>query len=154
MKTVPLRGKYGKGKFVLVDSGDFGWVSKRSWNFHKKGNDFYAACSWGDLHRLLIRAKRGEIVDHVNRNTLDCRKSNLRITDAGGNTKNVGLRKDNSSNYKGVNFWITGKRWTARIQVDGKRLFLGYFDTAKQAAKIYNLASKKHHKEFAFINPC
>lgn len=153
MKLIPLRGKYGKGKFTLVDNKDFVWASKTKWHAHKNGDSLYARNGKGyKLHRLILNLEKGGIADHINRNTLDNRRCNLRITDALGNVKNVGIRKDNSSNFKGVNFWVTGKKWVARIQVNKKRVFLGYFKTAKEAAKMYNLASKKYHQEFAYIN--
>lgn len=153
MKKIPLRGKYGKGKFALVDNDVFEWASKDKWYLHKKGNNFYPS-RWKnlDLHRLISDAQTRDIVDHINRNTLDCRRANLRLTDAKGNTRNVGIRKDNTSNYKGVNYWITKKKWMARIQVNNKRIFLGYFKTAKMAARAYNLASVKYHQDFAYLN--
>lgn len=153
MKKIPLRGKYGEGKFVLVDNKDFIWASKIKWHLHKNGNCFYARNGREEkLHRLILDAKVGEISDHVNRNTLDNRRLNLRITDKFGNQKNVGIRRDNSSGYKGVNFWKRNSKWVARIQFNNKRISLGSFETPREAAKVYNLAAKKYHGEYASLN--
>ena len=55
---------------------------------------------------------------------------------------------------KGVHYFNgrNKNKWMARIQVDGKRLFLGYFKFPKEAAKTYDIAAKKYFGEFARLN--
>jgi len=156
MKLIPLRGKYGLGKFALVDDGDFVWASKMKWHLtknYKVKSSFYARNGNGKkLHQLIMNPQRGDIIDHINRNTLNCCKSNLRITDRLGNARNAGIRRDNTSKFRGVHFWKTGKKWMARIRVNNKRKFLGYFDNSRDAAIAYNNAAKIYHGTFASFN--
>lgn len=102
------------------------------------------------LHRLLLNPNKNQIVDHVNGNVLDNRRINLRITDYNGNNKNVRIRKDNTSGYRGVHY--SGGKYIARIQYNKKRINLGKFDTAKEAGIAYNEAAIKYHKQYARLN--
>lgn len=62
------------------------------------------------------------------------------------------LRKHNTSGFKGVNWNTTAKMWAARIGVGNKRIFLGYFQTAEEAARAYDTAAKQYFGEFARLN--
>jgi hypothetical protein len=100
------------------------------------------------LHRLILNATRGMVVDHINGNTLDCRRENLRICTNAENIKNCRLYSNSTSGYKGV-CWEKGtKKWSAKIQVDKKRIFLGRFDDIELAYEAYKAASSKYHGEF------
>jgi hypothetical protein len=91
-------------------------------------------------------------VDHINGNTLDNRKFNLRICTAAENTKNTKLKSSNTSGYKGV-AWHTGtNKWRAYIVLDNRQKHLGLFKTKEEAALSYNEAALKYHKSFARLN--
>lgn len=93
----------------------------------------------------------GKIVDHINGDTLDCRKSNLRLCNRAGNARNAKTRKDNKSGIKGV-YWVKNEnKWKSQIRVLGKPISLGTFSDIKEAEKAYQEASKKYHGDFGNI---
>lgn len=127
MKLIPLT----QGKFAQVDNEDYEKLSKYKWHFHTG----YAATTSKTIrmHRLILNAKVGEEVDHINRDKLDNRRGNLRICTRSENNHNMGLRRDNTSGYKGVNYFKLRKCWVARLQLGQKRYYLGGFATKTEA---------------------
>ncbi len=104
------------------------------------------------LHRYLSNAPKGMEVDHINGNTLDNRKCNLRICTKSQNQMNRGKTKKNKSGYKGVSWCTSCNGWKAYLWTGEKNLYLGLFSFKKEAALAYNRASIKHHGEFAYVN--
>jgi len=133
----------------------------------RKGFEFYKKQNWYwmqgyvrttknprmFLHRIIIGAKKGEIVDHKNGNRSDNRKSNLRIvTRAQNNTNRRVSSKKRSSCYKGV-FWRADIRcWKAIIQSNGKKFYLGNFKTQEEAAHEYDEYARRLHGKYARTN--
>lgn len=101
------------------------------------------------LHRDLLGNPKG-IVDHINGDGLDCRRSNLRLASASESAANVKLRSDNSTGFKGVS--PHRKKWSARIQWRGKRYELGDFSSCEEAVRAYDKAARELHGEFAVLN--
>lgn len=96
------------------------------------------------LHNLIAGyAPKGHDVDHINRNPLDNRAENLRICTKYENARNKNIYKTNTSGTPGVNYYPNTKSWQARINVNGKRILLGYFKTKKEAVDIRKKAEKK-----------
>jgi len=94
----------------------------------------------------------GKCFDHINRNSHDNQRLNLRPATSSQNSFNKGVRKDNSTGYKGVGWCKPAKKWRARLRINGAELHLGVFDTEHAAAKAYDEAAKIHHGEFAYLN--
>jgi hypothetical protein len=88
------------------------------------------------------------MVDHKNRNTLDCRRSNLRLATNEQNHANIKLPENNTSGVKGVYIKLDGK-YQARIRVNKKLITLGTFDTIEEAAAARREAAQKYFGEFA-----
>lgn len=89
------------------------------------------------------------VIDHINGDTSDNRFCNLREASISQNTWNQRTFKTNTSGYKGVSFFRRTGRWKACISANGKREFLGYFDTAELASAAYSEAANRLHGEFA-----
>lgn len=141
---------------VLVDDNTYEWASKLRWH-HQYGGGYIKATKHGKtiyLHRAIIGAKRGEHVDHVNRNKLDNRLENLRICTQEQNNRNTNPKKRKSSKYKGV--YKNNSRvnpYRAQISVNnGESIHLGCFKTEWEAAKAYNEKAKEAFGEFAYLN--
>lgn len=104
------------------------------------------------VHRLVMRAKRGEFVDHIDGNRLNCRRTNLRRATKSQNGFNRGKAKHNRSGFKGVYLCQQTGRFRAEIRVNRKAVKLGRFDTPEQAARAYDAAARLYHGAFASPN--
>jgi hypothetical protein len=160
MRTIPLT----QGKVTLVDDEDYEMLSQWKWCAQRNRTDFYAVRQIPNpdpngrrqitlyMHAFLCPAPEGMDTDHINRHGLDNQKANLRPATKPQNSHNRGSQSNNSSGYKGVDCRRGVGQWRARIMVDSKRITLGVFDTAEDAARAYNEAARLHHGEFAFQN--
>lgn len=160
MKRIPLHGKRGQGKFALIDDQDYALVASHSWYVNEKGY-CRAAYSKGrrsdgkrnqthlSMHRLVMHAERGQVIDHKNRNPLDNRHRNLRFCSLRQNNRNI-TSYNSQSRYKGVR--ARGGKWSARIKVNYSEVYLGTFNTEQEAALAYNIAAKKYFGRFAGLN--
>lgn len=144
------------GKQVLVDASDHAKLSNLRWQENRgRGHTSYAVtydrslkpARMVTMHRLIVGAADGEIVDHVNGNGLDNRRANLRICNHAENMRNRARR---NGGFKGVEK-MRGK-YRARIMADGKCVALGSFETEVEAAVAYDRAAIELHQEFASLN--
>jgi len=110
------------------------------------------------MHRLILERVIGrellksELGDHINGDTCDNRRRNLRVASPIENARNTRAGKNNQSGYKGVHLCKSTGRWRAQITVNRKAISLGYFDTPELAAKAYNDAAIKYYDKFAKLN--
>ena len=142
-----------RGDKFYFDESDYSQVSQYAW--HKQGVGYVHAQINGKkvmLHRLLLDAQKGQQCDHINGNRVDCRRSNLRVCTHAENQRNSKKRPNSSSTYKGVSWDKNLKKWLACIRVNGKTIYIGVFISEVDAARAYNAAAVKYHKEFARIN--
>lgn len=148
-----------KGYVALVDDEDFDAVSKFKWQALVQRRMVYAYRSVSGeggrkttvyLHRDIAGAAKGELVDHKNRNGLDCRKHNLRVCSRTQNNRNRTSVVGSSSKYLGVR--KAGSAWEARINVGGAPIYLGRFADEQSAARAYDSAAVLHFGEFANPN--
>lgn len=165
MKTI----KATQGYEALVDDEDFELVSKYKWYPGFSGKNVYLQTFMWEptgirgvpgrnrsvmLHRLIVGAQKGQVVDHVNHNTLDNRKDNLRVCSQRKNNANrVKNFKKTSSIYKGVGWHKATSRWRAYINLESKKhKSLGYFQTEREAAMAYNKVAAEVFGQFALLN--
>jgi hypothetical protein len=146
----------GKNR-VLVDDEDFEFVSSLDLKLRGRGRLKYVivrtgAHSMRGLSRILLDAPVDLLVDHINHDPLDNRRSNLRLCTSTQNLANARKprRKASSSRFKGVN--RHGRGWVARIQINRESIRLGYFGSELEAARAYDIAAVKFFGEFAFTN--
>lgn len=151
-RSVPI----SRGKAVLVSECDYALVSAQRWVAKPKSSKaggFYAYRSIAGktvyLHRFILGAGPGMMVDHINGDGLDNRRENLRLADASLNNVNRGHYAPKSG-YRGV--YPACRRWVAAISVSGRNIRLGRFASAEDAARAYDVAAARHFGEFARLN--
>lgn len=137
--------------YAKIDLADVERVKQCAWSKATKG---YVYCNKLKvyLHVFLLGKKDGLQIDHINRDRLDNRKSNLRRVTQGQNSRNSKIHIDNRSGYKGVHFDEGTNKFRSRIYVDGKSIHLGVFHNAKDAALAYDDAARKHYGQYSNTN--
>lgn len=158
-----MRVQVGRDHFAEIDEEDLPLVLPYKWLLHTtktaRATQKYAkAIDRRDgktttiyMHRLVLRAKQGSYVDHIDHNGLNNKKSNLRECTNSQNMANsrwpVG-----KSGYRGVCFYKPEGTWRARISVNGKEKTLGYRRTPEEAARLYDIAAREQFGDFAITN--
>lgn len=137
---------------TLIDIEDIDLVIKYRWSYHHSG---YAVAKIDGvqvrLHRLVMNVTNPQdIVDHINHNTLDNRKENLRICTSAENGWNSKESTRNTSGCKGVNFDRSRNLWRARITYKGERYELGFFDSFEEAVIVRKNAEEKLYGEYRY----
>lgn len=149
-----------KGDKFLFDKDDYLKVRKHTWYSTDISGDKYiftrikvdGIIKTVLLHRFLMNPSNKNDIDHINNNSLDNRKINLRECSHSCNMRNRRKNKPGSSKYKGVYFYKPLNKWNAQIEIKGKKIHLGYYQDEIEAAKAYNLAALLYHREFALLN--
>lgn len=96
----------------------------------KRGNPYAQHHIGGkvmELQRFLLDDPDGKYVDHINRDTLDNRDSNLRVCSNADNLRNGKIRPNNTSGYKGVWWSERANRWNAEVKVNYKKITISSF---------------------------
>ena len=130
MKQIKLK----HGKYALVDDEDFEYLNQYRWHIsaakyvatHIKDKKVY-------MHRLIMKTPKGLDTDHINRSTLDNRKSNLRVATRSENNVNTGLWKSNTSGHKGVYRDKKNRNWRVMIDWKKKHFNVGSFKNIRDA---------------------
>jgi hypothetical protein len=150
--------KLTQGKYALVDDEDFEWVNYFKWQvgIKYKGGYRYASTTHKKkgilMHRFIMKAVKGIEIDHIDGNTFNNQRKNLRFCNRSDNMKNRIKQSNSTSPYKGVGFRKDTQKWFSRISIDGVATRLGQFLNAKEAAHAYNKAAKKYYGKFAKLN--
>lgn len=146
-----------KGYVTIFDPEDLPRLAERLWSANVQGRSIYARAAqrrpeggWRQvkMHRYIVQTD-APYIDHVNGDTLDNRKTNLRPCTPSQSAKNV-RKKSATAPYKGV-FFIKGKH-RATIVANGRTYRLGGFHSAEDAARAYDEAALRLHGEFARTN--
>lgn len=161
--------KLTQGKYAIVDDEDYSYLNRLSWyaktyrgithavmrirdgsfgNSKKKANIY--------MEQFLIKVPNNYKIGHINRDTLDNRKENLRATTQTKSLAYARKRKAKTySKFKGVTFNKNkkdDKKWIANIVKNYRRYYLGYFKTEEEAALAYNERARELYGEFAYQN--
>lgn len=152
MRTLPLT----KGYVAIVDDEDFDHLSQWKWTAWMSGRKPYAGRYEGRklilMHRVINGTPEGVITDHIDCDTLNNRRCNLRNATARQNVMNKLGKVGGTSRFKGVWFdWRQkgSKQWRTAIRLHGKLKYLGWFATEEAAAAAYASAAREHFGEFA-----
>lgn len=168
VREVPLT----RGIVALVDEADWhrelsvtfvdgrtwrGTLAEPSWFAVVRGAKAYAGSKVIgkadlSLHRAIMCAGVGQIVDHIDGNGLNNRRSNLRFATQQQNCQNRRAMLGCSSRFKGVSFVSASGRWHAYIKHNQKRTHLGFFDDEEAAARAYDEAARLFFGEYAKLN--
>ena len=145
-----------RGYEAIIDAADVGKVERYVWHAMVKSHTVYAVrsdYSTGKMqkigmHRAIAGAEEMQIVDHIDGNGLNNRRANVRIASVSQNCMNRKRAKNNTAKFKGVTYHAKDQKWWARIMANGRRVSLGYFETAAEAGAAYGHASNLMHGEF------
>jgi hypothetical protein len=151
-KQIPLT----RNKFATVDDADYEWLTRWKWCCTAGGYPMRrettasGASRYVYMHRQIMDAPDAHYVDHINHDTLDNRRENLRVATPTESMRNTRPLRGGTSQFKGVG--LANRRWVARIQIEGGYIHLGRFLTQREAAAAYNEAAILHFGEFACLN--
>lgn len=159
IRSVAVAGDEGivplsRGLAARIDAADVWLVCDRNWHAQVKSRQTYAASSplTGEksmlmLHRVIVGATEGQVVDHIDGDGLNNHRANLRICSHKENVRFAGLSRRNKTGFKGVS--ARGDRFVASIFIDGVSYHLGMHDTAEEAHAAYVAATKRAFGAFA-----
>lgn len=156
---ITLNSKKHGNKTALIDLEDFNIANSITgyWvvNYNPSADVFYVMASERIngkrktvlLHRLLFNLKnKEEYVDHINHDGLDNRRKNLRVVTNSENQQNSRISKNNTSGFTGVTRKQGEEKWTAKIRVNRKHIYLGQFNSKSEAIKARKNAERKYFK--------
>lgn len=153
MEEITIKSKKYGEQIILLDDEDYAKIVENGYcitiGYDPSINGFYCSFKTKDkngrtkvngkdvrktvrLHRWVVDCPDGLTVDHINHNTLDNRKSNLRICSQLMNNQN---KRNNTSGCVGVRWHSQGKKWNARIVINGKEKSLGMYNNFDEAVK-------------------
>ena len=151
----------GDGEWTILDQQDYYRYREFKWFIRGNGSKLYVLRSFKigpkktkmiSMHREIMNAPKGIVVDHKNGDSLDNRRTNLRLATQLQNCYNIKKRENTLSEFIGVYLEKGRKKWRARIRHNRKLIQLGQFDSEIDAARAYDEAAKKYHGEFARLN--
>lgn len=137
------------GSIAIVNSEDRQIVE--GWNWSINGNG-YAHRGDGKRTIRLHAEIAGSHCDHIDRNPLNNRRSNLRPATSAQNCQNRGRASNNQSGFKGVSFRKDRGTWIASIRSGGRLTKIGTFETPEDAARAYDAKARELFGEFAAPN--
>jgi len=154
-RKIPLT----KGKYAIVDTADYAWLSQWKWCTSRAGNLYYAYRKHHGktmhMHQLIMKPAKGMVVDHINGNGLDNRQANLRICTQRENMWNHGRRKPKNASSKYIGVYRSRrspKEYHACVSRDGQATKLGPFDTELEAAQARDQLARQLHGQYAYLN--
>lgn len=147
-----------KGFVAEIDDADYEWLLQWKWTAVVTGKNIKRVYAYRRanverkvlyLHRFILGAPAGSDVDHINGDTLDNRRGNLRIATRSQNLAN-NRRAIGASGFRGVTRTASGEKMPFATQFRGR--VIGRFETAQEAARAYDDAARKEFGPFAKLN--
>lgn len=137
-----------KDKKAMISPQDLPKVDKYEWNYIDQGGYVKETVNGYHLHKVICDLT-DDVVDHIDRNKLNCTRNNLRICSHQQNSINTNIPKNNTSGIIGVSFSKEKNKWRANININRKQLHLGYFNNIEDAIQSRLIAEKTYFGEFA-----
>jgi len=151
-RLIPLT----RGQFTSVDAKDYPVLSQNTWFTEGTDKNYYAVRKENGksikMHRQITNAPDHLVVDHIDHNGLNNRRSNLRLATFTQNCQNQRRLSHKTSKYKGVHWNKRNKKWAAQIHCNNKKYYLCYFTDEIEAAKAYDKKAVELHGEFSCLN--
>lgn len=159
MQEIPLT----QGKVALVDVSDYDFLSQWNWYALNSKSGFYAVRNSTRvkgkqykifMHRVILGLNHIDLRegDHIDHNTLNNSRDNLRICIHRQNMRNRKLSLNTTSKFKGVYWNKEKKKWHTDIRINGKKKYLGHFKVEINAALAYDKAALLEFGDFAHLN--
>lgn len=146
---------------IIIDTEDVNKIKQYHWGIFKAGSNvcdyhlFYVSTNTKEtsclfLHRFITNCPKGMVVDHIDGNTMNTKKENLRICTRAENCRSRKIQSRNKSGHTGVQFvtCIHTPKWLANIRVNWVLIHLGYTDTYEEAVKLREAAELKYFGEY------
>jgi hypothetical protein len=133
---------------IIIDLDDTKKIGQIHWHINK--NKYVTNSKLKLYLHTYIMDKHiynAHVVDHKNRNRLDCRKTNLRSATYKENGINKGKQSNNSSGYPGINWSKYHEKWRVRVKINGKEKFIGYYDNLEEAIAARQKAELEYYGE-------
>ncbi len=148
VRLIPL----GDGFYAYVDAADYDWLSRYTWHLHggyaarhEKGKRIF-------MHREIMQAPEGMVVDHFDTNRVNNCRINLHVCTPADNQRNKRKRRGSRSRFIGVSYDKRSRKWSAKYWFAGKQYWLGSFDDEVEAARAYDRKAVELFGEFARLN--
>jgi hypothetical protein len=150
-----------RGKFAVVDLEDAERLCQFFWCAHCIRGRWYASGrvfnedGWQKLmlmHRFIVDAPDGVLIDHEDNNALNNSRRNLRVATKAQNAANSRLRSDNKSGYRGVSWDDRKEKWRAVVRPKGRQVWIGYYDDPREAALAHDVVITEMFGAFARTN--
>ena len=157
MKKIDVSTQKHPNTFTLVDDEDFYELDDMGkWYYQKRKTSdsvskIYKKKSF-IMHRFIMNAPKGMDVDHINHDSLDNRKQNLRICTRSENMQNMCHENNKPKGITYFNYDNRKKKWRARIKKNYHYIYLGYYKTKKEAIKMYNCAARILFGAYDYLN--
>ncbi len=149
------------GKSALIDDDMYDALTQSSWNASSYG---YATSTavvdyqgkryrrGAFMHRIVAETPDKMVTDHIDHNTFNNQRANLRVCSSANNSKNMRRHRDNKLRYKGVFKQTLSDTYGVLIMVSGKRHYLGTYATPEIAAAWYDWGARYFHVDYAYTN--
>jgi hypothetical protein len=133
---------------VYIDTEDLPLLLEKNWTwrcYYKTSNHMYCYGAQNTaLHRFLMKPPKGAIVDHEDRNPLNNRRNKLSVVSSSESNRNRSVFKNNTSGYPGVTLNRKSGKWKSVLRINGKEMFLGYFEDVNDAIAIRKEAEAEY----------